>query len=144
YCTIRLIFLSRSHSGVVVLMLDHGLTMASTSPRSSASEAEVGPAKPVTTLNLVPMSVLSRRRNTTDDEVGPVPATITSRFLASSMVRMPEAAQVWSTSTLELIRPTQVNLRASYWMPGVVPSTCPTATVCETKPITVPSCAATL
>src|SRR3954470_13615422 len=116
----RLIFLSRSHSGVLVLMLDHGLTMPSTSPRSKASCAEVGPWKPVTTLNLVPISSFISRGITTDDEVGPVPARITSRFLASSMLLMSDACQVCSTSTFELIRPIQVYLRASYWMPGVV------------------------
>src|SRR3954469_8788229 len=125
-------------------MLDHGLTMASTSPRSSASCAEVGPWKPVTTLNLVPISSFISRGNTTDDEVGPVPATITSRRLASSMLLNPDATQECSTSTLELMRPTQVYLRASYWMPGVVPRIWPTATVCETTPSAVPSWAATL
>jgi hypothetical protein len=98
----------------------------------------------VTTLNLVPISSFIRRGITTDEEVGPVPATTTSRRLASSMLRTPEACQACSTSTLALMRPIQEYLRASYWMPGVAPSTCPTATVCDTTPSTVPSRAATL
>jgi hypothetical protein len=104
----RLIFFSRSQSALPTLMLDHGLTMPSTSPRSIASWAEVGPANPVTTLNFVPISSFIRRGITTDDEVGPVPARMTSRRLASSMLRTPEACQVWCTSTFELIRPIQV------------------------------------
>ena len=68
--------MSRSHSGVLLLMLDHGFTMASTSPRSKASCAEVGPWKPITILYLVPTSSFISRRITTDDEVGPVPAAI--------------------------------------------------------------------
>ena len=54
-------------------MLAQGLTMPSTSPRSKASCADVGPWNPVTTLKRVPMSSFMRRGITTDQDVGPVP-----------------------------------------------------------------------
>ena len=64
-------------------------------PRRARARAapRSAPAKPVTTLNFVPISSFISRGITTDDEVGPVPATITSRRLASSMLLKPEAAR---------------------------------------------------
>jgi len=101
---------------VLVLMLDQGFDDAATSP-ARAQAARGRPPNPAH-LNLVPItrsSGVGIRRRT---RFGPVPATMTYALLRVFDAAHTDWCQLCSTSTFELMRPIQVNLRAYIGCPG--------------------------
>ena len=94
-------------------------------------------------LNLVPITALSRFGTISATLPGPVPATVPSNFLASSIDCTLEVCHWMWTALLAATRPTQVSFAASNCTAAFL-SACSTASVSLTMASAVPFLGATL
>src|SRR5262249_36019602 len=136
-----LIFPSRSHSGLVLLMLSHDQPQRpSISPRSIARLTSEPPGYPVTSLTLAPNMVRRMVAKLSRSAPAPSPPSATGLASTSAQVLTALACQVAHRLALLVMLPSQVKLRASSLRS---PSSGSTGRLRDIVPITVPSLGAT-